>query len=186
MPVPRASNSSWSVGGPFAESAGANVYGGGGNPVTPAQRLDKLRMGENQLPDAQYPDGYLGAVTSRRSDRADDQLRTRLNDRAYQRGVHKATKMPQDAYYWPADFGPDSGLEAQARGRRDGNVIMTPRWCSTPGPVERYSAGMSMSDAELASVYQRYGINAHTAQGTDTVDPARQQVMSRALPPYSW
>jgi hypothetical protein len=187
MPNP-GSNSNWLVNSQPWSGSGGNVVGGGGDPVAPAgaaSRLDRLRMGDGQLPDAQYPDGYLGSVNGRQQGKQDDQLRTRLGDRAYQRGVHKDTKMSPDQYQWPVDFSPMSGLENQARGRRSGNVIMTPRFVSTGDPTERYNAGMEMSDAEMQAVYQRYGVNPRTAQATDTVDPARRAVMSHMLPPYS-
>ena len=186
-----ASNNNWQVNGPFAETAGANVYGGGGDPVNPAAaaaRLDKLRMGANRIGDAEYPDGYLGAVQSRRGGRsaAQDQLRTRLQDRAYQRGVHKDTKMSPDAYHWPVNFGPDSGLRLQAKAVPTPDGLVTQKFAPPGDPVDRYTSGMQVTDAEMTAIYQRYGINAHTGQGTDMVQPARRAILSRMAPQYSW
>lgn len=188
-----ASNNNWSVntGGLAAGNVGANVYGAGGDPMAPAggaSRLDKLRMGANQLPDAQYPDGYLGTVQNRYSGKKDPQaiLQTRLNDRSYQRGVHKDVKMPSSAYLWPSDFDPQSGLRAEARGKLtpDG-TIMVPKYTPPGNPVEKFSAGVA-NEREMMALYSRYGINAHTGQGTDSVDPARAQVLAGMLPSTSW
>jgi hypothetical protein len=187
MPNP-ASNNNWMVAvQPWNGAGGQNVTGGGGDPVAPAGaagRLDRLRMGEGQMPDAQYPDGYLGTVQGRQQGKGQDQVRTRLGDRAYQRGVHKDTKMSPDQYQWPADFGPWSGIENESTGHRSGNVIMVPRFTATGDPVQRYNSGMQISDADMQAVYQRYGINPRTAQGTDTVNPERAAVMAPMLPPY--
>jgi hypothetical protein len=181
------SNNNWMVNAqPWNGGGGQNITGGGGNPVNPVQALDKARMGENQLPGAQYPDGYLGSVNGKQRGKQDDKVRSRLGDRAYQRGVHKDTKMAPDQYQWPVDFGPMSGLETQMNARRSGNVILVPRFVSTGDPVERYNSGMQLSDAQRQAVYQRYGVNAATGQSTDPVNPARRAVMEQALPPYRW
>ena len=43
-------------------------YGGGGTPVARSE-LDFLRLGVGRAPQAEYPDGYLGTIRSRRDDR---------------------------------------------------------------------------------------------------------------------
>ncbi len=43
-------------------------YGGGGVPVARSD-MDFLRMGVGRAPQAEYPDGYLGTIRSRRDDR---------------------------------------------------------------------------------------------------------------------
>lgn len=186
-------NNNWLVatGGLGAGGTGANAYGAGGDPTafpTGASRLDKLRMGAGQLPDAQYPDGYLGTVQNRYSGKKDPQaiLRTRLSDRDYQRGVHKDIKMPASAYLWPSDFDPDSGLKLEARGQvtPDGTIAVK-RYAPPGNPVDKFSAGIASKD-EMMRLYSRYGINAHTGQGTDSTDPARAKILAGMLPPTSW
>ena len=89
--------------------------GGGGTPVTPRSDLDYLRLGVGRTPSAEYPDGYLGTIRSRRDDRGKptdtvlDSLKGRQNQRAYQRGVHKGERIDQAQYFWP------KGLEANRR-----------------------------------------------------------------------
>lgn len=109
---------------------GANGYvgaytttGGGGTPVTTRSGLDALRMGVGRTPAAEYPDGYLGTIRSRRDDRGVptdtvlDSLKNRQNQRAYQRGVHKGERIDPAQYYWP------EGLEADRRLRARVNAV---------------------------------------------------------------
>ena len=46
----------------------ATTYGGGGVPIARSE-LDFLRMGVGREPSAEYPDGYLGTIRTRRDDR---------------------------------------------------------------------------------------------------------------------
>lgn len=101
---------------------GAPVQGGGGsgnNSLNPLGRMpipfrdpvDAARsMMGARTPSAEYPDGYLGTIQSRREDRLLDSLKNNLNQRAYQRGVHKGEKINPDDYFWPGEFTPDDGL----------------------------------------------------------------------------
>jgi hypothetical protein len=76
--------------------------------------LDATRSGmANFIPSAQYPDGYLGTIQSRRGDRLLDNLKTQLNQRSYQRGVHKGEKVDPRDYFWPPELQPNSGLQRQ-------------------------------------------------------------------------
>ena len=77
------------------------VYGGGGVPVARSE-LDFLRLGVGRAPQAEYPDGYLGTIRSRRDDRGRpsstsdnvlDSLKTRIGQRGYQRGVHRGERI---------------------------------------------------------------------------------------------
>jgi hypothetical protein len=189
--VPRAGNSNWSVQTDgLSVGGGATVYGAGGDPAAmqSSSRLDRLRMGAGQTPDAQYPDGYLGSVTNRYSGKKDPKamLITRLGDRSYQRGIHKDTKMDASAYFWPSDFGPDSGLKNEARGKMtDDGTILVPRFSPPGDPAVKFSAGIA-NERDMMRLYSRYGINAHTGQGTDSVDPARASILTGMLPPMSW
>ena len=105
---------------------GANGYvgaytttGGGGTPVQPRSELDFLRLGIGRTPQAEYPDGYLGNIRSRRDDKGKpyaasdvvlDSLKNRQNQRGYQRGVHKGERIDQAQYFWPAELKPDRRL----------------------------------------------------------------------------
>jgi hypothetical protein len=90
--------------------------GGGGTPVTGRSEMDFLRMGVGRTPAEEYPDGYLGTIRSRRDDRGIptdtilDSLKQRSNQRAYQRGVHKGSRIDPGQYYWPKGMGPDKRL----------------------------------------------------------------------------
>jgi hypothetical protein len=90
--------------------------GGGGTPVTGRSEMDFARMGVGKTPNAEYPDGYLGTIRSRRDDRGNgtdtvlDSLKNRQNQRAYQRGVHKGERIDPGQYYWPEGLGPDRSL----------------------------------------------------------------------------
>lgn len=105
---------------------GANGYigayattGGGGTPVVPRSDLDYERMGIGRVPSAEYPDGYLGTIRTRRDDRGRansvsdavlDSLKSRQTQRGYQRGVHKGERIDASQYMWPSDLRPDRRL----------------------------------------------------------------------------
>ena len=80
--------------------------------------LDTLRMNWRRTPNAEYPDGYLGTIPSRRGDRLMDGLKARMNNRPYTRGVHKGERIDQQDYFWPPEFGLWTGLERQTTGLR--------------------------------------------------------------------
>ena len=73
------------------------TYGGGGVPIARSE-IDESRMGIGRQPSAEYPDGYLGTIRSRRDDRGRssstsdtvlDSMKNRVGQRSYQRGVHR-------------------------------------------------------------------------------------------------
>ena len=78
--------------------------------------LDNLRMYWRRTPEAQYPDGYLGTVNSRRGDRLMDGLKARTTNRPNTRGIHKGERIDQRDYYWPPEFNLWTGLQYQAAG----------------------------------------------------------------------
>jgi len=78
--------------------------------------LDAHRSMHRRVPSAEYPDGYLGTINSRRGDRMLDSLKSTLNKKAYQRGVHKGERIDRSDYYWPPEFNMMTGLEYEARG----------------------------------------------------------------------
>lgn len=98
------------------------TVGGGGQPLAHSD-LDAARIGAGRIPSAEYPDGYLGNVKSRREDRLLDSLQNRLTQRSYQRGVHKGERIDQSDYLWPELLQPDRGLRNEARGLKTGPLL---------------------------------------------------------------
>jgi hypothetical protein len=110
-------------------------YGGGGVPVA-RNELDELRIGIGRAPQAEYPDGYLGTIRTRRDDRGRpngasenvlDSLKVRIGQRSYQRGVHKGERIDQQGYYYPAGLEPHSGIMRQMNAVKEGNVYRSTR-----------------------------------------------------------
>jgi len=97
---------------------GTYTASGGTGFVVGRSELDSLRIGEGRIPSAEYPDGYLGTIRSRRDDRLLDSIKNRENQRSYQRGVHVGERIDQSSYLWPSQLQPDRGLRNQLRGVR--------------------------------------------------------------------
>jgi hypothetical protein len=76
--------------------------------------LDARRMMYRSTPNAEYPAGYLGTITSRRGDRVLDGLKARVNQRSYQRGVHLGERIDPGDYLFPEGFDPLDGIRRQA------------------------------------------------------------------------
>lgn len=103
-------------------------YGGGGVPVARSE-MDYLRMGVGREPSAEYPDGYLGTIRTRRDDRGRPNgtsenvlagIKTRLNQRSYQRGVHRGERIDPGDYYLPPEMSMDRGIKRQMAAARKG------------------------------------------------------------------
>lgn len=99
--------------------------GGAENPGQPVSAepffrdaLDRQRSSYRRIPQAEYPDGYLGTIRSRRDDRMVGQVQNRLNQRSYQRGVHKGERIDPSDYIWPTKLAPQMGLTLEAQGRK--------------------------------------------------------------------
>ncbi len=101
-----------------------NGGGGGQTQVVSRSSLDAARMGVGREPGAEYPNGYLGTIRSRRDDRLLDSLKNRQNQRSYQRGVHKGERIDQADYLYPPGLDPQRGLRAQARGKRQAPAMV--------------------------------------------------------------
>ena len=101
---------------------------GGTGFVVGRDPLDSRRIGEGRVPSAEYPDGYLGTIRSRRDDRLLDSVKGRENQKAYQRGVHKGERIDPADYLWPSGLDPERGLRNQRRGVRTAPAMgLTPR-----------------------------------------------------------
>lgn len=69
-------------------------------------------------PDTQYPDGYLGTMSSnRRQDKILNAV-ARTNTRPYSRGVHKGERINAGDYIWPEEFNLQTGLLYQSQGMK--------------------------------------------------------------------
>lgn len=97
--------------------SGYNNQSGYGGPVARGD-LDAIRIGTGRVPQAEYPDGYLGTIRSRRDDRILDSIKSRVNQKAYQRGVHKGERVEPSAYYWTPDFNDQSGIQRQLKAKQ--------------------------------------------------------------------
>ena len=95
---------------------GYNNQGGAGTPVA-RDEMDASRIGVGRIPSAEYPDGYLGSIRSRRDDRLLDSIKNRVNQKAYQRGVHKGERIEPSMYFWPMGMTDMSGIERQMQAR---------------------------------------------------------------------
>jgi len=94
--------------------SGYNNQGGVGLSVA-RDELDASRIGVARIPTAEYPDGYLGTLKTRRGDRLLDSIKNRVNQKAYQRGVHKGERIEPSMYFWPEGFNADMGLARQMK-----------------------------------------------------------------------
>lgn len=83
-------------------------------------RLDALRSA--RIPSADYPDGYLETVRTRRQDRlvahGGGQASPSEARRSYERGVHVGSRVSPHAYFWSEELHPQLGLQLQARGQK--------------------------------------------------------------------
>jgi hypothetical protein len=135
----------------FSQWQGSRTYPAGDAPFDPTlpggmspyfhDLNDERRSGWHSTPEATYPDGYLGTLNARRSDRLMQNLIDRQRARPYTRGVHKGERIDGTDYFWPAEFGPDTGLMMQAAGVKYAppglgmEISGDPRWdMATIGP----------------------------------------------------
>ena len=120
---------------------GYNNQGGQGIPVARGE-LDAVRIGTGRVPSAEYPDGYLGTIRSRRDDRLLDSVKSRIGQKSYQRGVHKGERIEPSAYVWSPEFNDQMGLKRQAMAKQvniNGGLVwmvprQTPQMQLTPAP----------------------------------------------------
>jgi hypothetical protein len=102
---------------------GYNNQGGQGVPVARGE-LDAVRIGTGRVPSAEYPDGYLGTIRSRRDDRLLDSIKSRVGQKSYQRGVHKGERIEPSAYFWSPDFNDQMGIKRQMKAKYDAEAGM--------------------------------------------------------------
>ena len=126
---------------------------------TPVFRSEKDRMlsGYKSTPDAQYPDGYLGTMSSNR--RQDKILGTlsRMNARQYSRGVHKGERINPGDYIWPDEFNKFTALQYQSVGLKYAPKGAEPVRLTNDGKVgpRGISRDQSREDAQEISEERR-------------------------------
>jgi hypothetical protein len=128
------SHQNWQYLGASGFVGAYTTTGGGGTPVVPRSELDFMRIGVGRAPQAEYPDGYLGTIRTRRDDKGKpyamsdtvlDSLKNRQNQRAYQRGVHRGERIDQAQYLWPENLQPDRRLKVKPKlVDNDGSLTM--------------------------------------------------------------
>jgi len=131
---------------------GYNNQGGAGTPVA-RDSMDASRIGVGRVPSAEYPDGYLGTIRSRRDDRLLDSIKNRVNQKAYQRGVHKGERIEPSMYFWPMDMNDMSGIERQMKATRVNvngvNVYQTMRAAPEVSLVPLLTSSMTVKQTQL-------------------------------------
>lgn len=104
-------------------AGGYDPQGGESQPVLGPSPMfrdakDRRLAAFGATPDTQYPDGYLGTMSSnRRQDKLLDSVK-RQNHRSYSRGVHKGERVNPGDYLWPEELNLFTGLELQAQGQK--------------------------------------------------------------------
>lgn len=164
--------------------------------------LDSFRSMWRRTPEAQYPDGYLGTITARRDDRLLQSLRSRENQRSYQRGVHKGERIDPGDYVWPDQFNLTTGIRREARasyvdedefrgyavaryappggGEVTGRLVADGRMSNQPykRPFDEGRGGMSPRC--VPSGFTNW------PQPPQQIDPARASQLGRLAPGRSW
>jgi hypothetical protein len=160
-------------GTPGRANSGAGYQAIGFRDVLDARRS----MQGDRVPQAEYPDGYLGTITNRRQDKLLSSIQSRLTQRSYQRGVHKGERVDPHDYYWNEYVSPEAGIANQMRGLK---------WTASGDPVERMvnqGKNAITSPSEMARLQAKYGLEGRPAQA-DTIDPVRAEKLKRIAP--SW
>ena len=145
---------------------------GGPQPVF-RDPLDKLRSQWRSTPEAQYPDGYLGTLNTRRQDRLLEGLKQRSQQRPYSRGIHKGDQRDMSDYLWPEEFNLMSGLVNEMSGLR----------YVSPGlsfEVEDQGGGQLTNDGK-PNAFNQGTINQVPSQP----NPDRVAQLRRLAPPWS-
>ena len=131
---------------------GYNNQGGAGTPVA-RDEMDASRIGVGRIPSAEYPDGYLGTIRSRRDDRLLDSIKSRTNQKAYQRGVHKGERIEPSMYFWPEGLSDMSGIDRQMRAKQVvNNGVMTYNVARNAPQVQLLPAPHLVNDGKANTV----------------------------------
>jgi hypothetical protein len=171
----------------FSNYQASNQYPAGDAPFRQAETfgptprghdyLDTLRMNWRRTPNAEYPDGYLGTIPSRRGDRLMDNLKQRMANRPNTRGIHKGERIDAQDYFWPPEFNLWTGLQQQAEGHR-----FVPPGMGEFLPDERYPADRAGVGPRSVAVGAR---NAMVGAPRAPVNPDRIPMLRGQAPPYA-
>jgi hypothetical protein len=156
---------------------GSVVVGGGGGVPEPFFRdqLDSARSVYRRTPDAQYPDGYLGTITSRKGDKMFDALKNRVNQRSYQRGVHKGERIDPADYYWPEEYQPDQmGLVRE-------QYMVDNMGCPMVAVARQAPVGLAVVYPTSEAILPASGVRL-----TNTLNPRRQAQLRHLSPTWRW
>lgn len=185
----------WVSGGnPGPSVPGGTTYGGGGSiggtagAVQYRSPLDAKRAAAGQLPQAEYPDGYLGTIIDRQQDKLLASVQERLTDRSYQRGVHKGAKIDGSDYFWDTSVvDPMGRIRAESRAVNTGYTMQVRRYAPTGNPVERLAhmgKTAGLSTPEQMGIAKQYGVS--VAMNPVVIqDPGRKERMMKMLPQYA-
>jgi hypothetical protein len=174
------SNNQWQFLSPngVGQPRSVNISGGGG-----ATRLSGYRSIQDarrsaaapgRTPQAEYPDGYLGNVNSRRDDKLLNSVQSRLTQRSYQRGVHKGERVNPQDYYWNDVVNPQAGIEAEAKGLKWTQVGSTP-----VDQINHMGKNHLLAPQDFDRVANSVGV-----QTPNEINPVRSSQMSRLLPTW--
>lgn len=164
---------SWGSTAGSSNWANEATTGGGGSGFHSLLDMRRSAAGGGRVPYADYPDGYLGNVKSRREDRLLGHIQNRLTQRSYQRGVHKGERIDPQDYYWNDVVDPEAGIRAQMVGQR---------WTAQGTAQEQINhmgKNHLLAPEKLDQMAQSVGVSTPSQ-----IDPVRSQRMGRLLP--SW
>lgn len=108
-------------------------------------------------PDTQYPDGYLGTMSSnRRQDKLTNAV-ARQNQRSYSRGVHKGERINAGDYVWPSNFNLLTGLVLESKGQKFAPSEYEPTHLTNDGKVgpRGVPRGLSRPQMEVIDTQRR-------------------------------
>lgn len=146
-----------------------NNWSGGYDPYTPETQpalgpspvfrnaKDAQLASWGASPDVQYPDGYLGTMSSNRREDKLTKAVMRSNTRSYSRGVHKGERINAGDYIWPAEFNLYTGLQMESKGKKYAPVGAEPVRLTNDGKVgpRGISRGLSRPDQEVIDLQRR-------------------------------
>ena len=173
------SHQNWQYLGASGYIGAYTTTGGGGTPIVPRSSMDFLRLGVGRTPSAEYPDGYLGTIRSRRDDKGNgsdtvlDSLKSRQTQRGYQRGVHKGERIDMQSYYYPEGLEPYAGISRQMKAAVDGALYRSTRHA----PVSKLVAAPHLPNDGKAGPTVK-------SDSPMQINQARQDQMARMRPQW--
>lgn len=186
------SNNQWQYLAPMGvgQPGTVNQAGGGGQSSTLSgyrsiQDARRAAAIPGRTPQAEYPDGYLGNVNSRRGDKLLGHIQSRLTQRSYQRGVHKGDRIDPQDYFWNDQVNPQAGIEAEAQviSTGPGQPIRTRKWTqlgSTPvDQINHMGKNHMLAPQDFDKVADSVGL-----QSPQELDPIRSAKLARLLPTW--